>query len=99
MAIVLIILGVICALYGVAVMMVGSGTWFFAFWYILGAVLVALGCAVQAGAWDAMPLAALPMPSRSIIKGDAKSASIAAASWLRITPAAVPRYASSCPGS
>ena len=29
---------------------------------------------------DAMPLAALPMPSRSIIKGDAKSASIAAAS-------------------
>ena len=31
---------------------------------------------------DAMPLAALPMPSRSIIKGDAKSASIAAASII-----------------
>ncbi|MBO6290958.1 MAG: ribonuclease HII [Selenomonas sp.] len=31
---------------------------------------------------DAVPLAALPMPSRSIIKGDAKSASIAAASII-----------------
>ena len=58
MAIVLIILGAICALYGVAVMMVGSGTWFFAFWYVLGAVLIACGWAVHAGAWDALPLAA-----------------------------------------
>ena len=35
MAIVLCILGVFCVFYGVTVMLVGSGTWFFAVWYVL----------------------------------------------------------------
>lgn len=52
----LIIIGLACILYGVTVMLVGSGSLFFAFWYVLGAALIAVGWAVASGFWDAMPL-------------------------------------------
>ena len=55
MGIALIIIGIACALYGVSVMMIGSGTWFFAVWYALGAAFIVVGVAVQAGWWQALP--------------------------------------------
>ena len=51
----LIILGIVCVLYGVTIMLVGSGSTFFAFWYALGAVLVVLGLAIRSGLWNALP--------------------------------------------
>lgn len=56
MAIGLTIAGVVFLLYGVAVMMVGSGTWFFAFWFVLGAVFLGAAWAVHAGWWESMPV-------------------------------------------
>ena len=44
-------------IYGVAVMMVGSGTTFFLFWYVLGALLLAAGWAVHAAVWEGLPVA------------------------------------------
>ncbi|MBQ9042762.1 MAG: YdcF family protein [Eggerthellaceae bacterium] len=58
MAIALAVIGVACALYGVAIMAVGSGTWFFAFWYVLAAVFLAAAWAVHAGWWEGLPVAA-----------------------------------------
>ena len=55
MGIVLVILGIICILYGFAVMLVRSGTWFFAFWYVLGAVILAAAWVVLSGRWDGFP--------------------------------------------
>lgn len=55
MALALIVLGAVCAAYGVTVMFVGSGTLFFAVWYAIGAVLAGTGFAVQAGVWAALP--------------------------------------------
>ena len=54
----LIVLGIACVAYGVTVMMVWSGTWFFALWYVLGAMLVAGGVCVQSGAWAGFPAVA-----------------------------------------
>lgn len=47
--------GAACLLYGVAVMLVGSGTWFFAFWLASGAVALCASVAVQLGWWAALP--------------------------------------------
>lgn len=55
MAALFAILGVVCILYGVLVMSLASGTWFFAFWYGLGAVFLALGALMFTGLWDALP--------------------------------------------
>ena len=55
MGIALIVIGIICILYGIAIMMVGSGTWFFAFWYVLGAVVLFAAWIVMSGRWDALP--------------------------------------------
>ena len=55
MGIVLVILGVICVLYGIVIMRVGSGTWFFTFWYVLGAVILATAWVVLSGRWDGFP--------------------------------------------
>lgn len=55
MAIILIVIGIACAVYGVSVMMIGSGTWFFAVWYALGAAFIAVGVAVQMGWWHVLP--------------------------------------------
>lgn len=49
--------GMVCVLYGVAVMAVGSGTWFFAFWFVVGVVLLAFAGALRVGWWDTLSLA------------------------------------------
>ena len=56
MAQVLIGIGAACAAYGVTVMLVGSGTLFFAVWYAIGAALAGTGLAVRSGAWAALPV-------------------------------------------
>ena len=56
MTVALVATGIACALYGACVMMVGSGTWFFAFWYVLAALLIGSGWAVHAGVWEAVPV-------------------------------------------
>ncbi len=58
MGIVLIIIGIACALYGMTVMMVGSGSKFFLFWYVLAAVLAFIGWALASGAWSNFPVVA-----------------------------------------
>ena len=55
MALVLGILGLLCIVGGVSVMLLNSGTTFFAVWYALGAILLAAGWAVHAGMWAALP--------------------------------------------
>ena len=62
--IVLIAIGIACVLYGVAVMMLGSGTWFFAFWYVLGVVALVAAWAVISGRWEALPAIA-----RHVVEG------------------------------
>lgn len=57
MALVLCILGIVCVAYGASVMMLWSGTWFFAVWYAIGALFMLAAFAVHAGWWDAAPLA------------------------------------------
>ena len=64
MGIALIVIGFICILYGIAGMMVGSGTWFFAFWYVLGAAVLAAAWVVISGTWDALPAIA-----RHVVEG------------------------------
>ena len=54
--VVLGILGVICLAYGVTVMMIWSGTWFFGVWYVLGVLFLAFAWVLHSGAWDAAPL-------------------------------------------
>ena len=58
MVVVLTLLGFASIAYGVAIMMVGSGTWFFAFWYVLAAVLFGLAFSAHVGVWDMLPIAA-----------------------------------------
>ena len=58
MALVLLIAGIACVLYGLAVMAIWSGTWFFAFWHVLGLVLIGGAWALHAGAWDSLPATA-----------------------------------------
>ena len=58
MGIVLIIIGIACALYGMTVMMVGSGSKFFLFWYVLAAVLAFIGWALVSGTWSNFPVVA-----------------------------------------
>lgn len=52
----LCLLGAVCALYGVAVMMLGSGTWFFAVWFAIAAVLFGAAGAVHAQVWETLPV-------------------------------------------
>jgi len=53
-ATVLFVLGVVCALYGVAIFAAASGTPFFAVWFGIAAIFIALGWVVQAGYWDSL---------------------------------------------
>lgn len=57
MTIVLTIVGLACLAYGLSIMMVWSGTSFFAVWLALGALLLGGAWAVHAGWWEAIPLA------------------------------------------
>lgn len=50
----LFLIGAVFILYGVAVMLVGSGTWFFAFWFVLGAVVIGVAGSMLTGRWDAL---------------------------------------------
>ena len=50
--VVLCILGVACIAYGVTVMMIHSGTLFFAVWYVLGAMFLVAALATHAGWWS-----------------------------------------------
>lgn len=54
-SVLLVALGFVSLFYGVTIMMVGSGTWFFAFWYVLGAILLTAGWCVHVGVWAALP--------------------------------------------
>ena len=58
MALVLGILGLLCIIGGASVMLLNSGTAFFAVWYALGAMLLAAGWGVHAGMWAALPVLA-----------------------------------------
>lgn len=57
MAVALTIIGIACIAYGVTVMTLWSGTWFFAVWYAIGAVLLGLAWAMHSGAWGQAPVA------------------------------------------
>lgn len=63
MAIALTIAGIACLAYGISVMMIWSGTSFFAVWLGLGALLLGGAWAVHAGWWEALPL----VPRRVVI--------------------------------
>ena len=56
MPIVLAVLGVVAAAYGVVVMLVGSGTLFHLMWFAIGASLVALAALVASGVWAGIPM-------------------------------------------
>ena len=58
MVVVFTILGIASVLYGVSVMLIQSGTSFFAVWYVLGAGFLACAWATHVHAWDAIPVAA-----------------------------------------
>ena len=57
MGIALIVIGIACAFYGMTVMLVGSGSKFFAFWYVLAAALIIWGWTLASGAWERSPIA------------------------------------------
>ena len=58
MTLALCIIGAACLAYGLLVLSIASGTWFFAFWLALGAVLLGFAWALHAGWWAALPLGA-----------------------------------------
>lgn len=53
--IILIIVGILCILYGFVIMSVNSGTRFYAVWYSLGAFLIVLAALGLAGVWNLLP--------------------------------------------
>lgn len=55
MFIALTAIGIACIVYGLSIMMAASGSWFFVFWYVVGALLLAAGWLVRSGAWSAIP--------------------------------------------
>ena len=62
MAFVLLVLGVVCLAYGITILLVFSGTLFFAVWFVMGAALIAWSSLVARGTWEA-----LPSPARGIV--------------------------------
>ena len=60
MGAVLVVLGAICALYGLSVFVLSSatGTWFFLVWFVLAAALAFAGWAVHVGLWKGLPVLA-----------------------------------------
>lgn len=55
MDVVLIVAGAAAAAYGVSVMLVWSGTGFFAVWYAIGLALAGVGGAMRLGLWARLP--------------------------------------------
>ena len=58
LAVVLAVLGIACAGYGVAILLVRSGTPFFAVWFGMAAIFLFAAWAVYAGWWAAAPVVA-----------------------------------------
>ena len=58
MTTILTVLGIACLLYGLSVMLIWSGTGFFAVWFAIGIVLLSSAWALHAGWWNAMPVIA-----------------------------------------
>lgn len=56
MAIAFAIIGFACLAYGVTVMTLWSGTWFFAVWYAIGAAFLGVAWALHSGAWGQAPV-------------------------------------------
>lgn len=56
MVLILAIAGIACLIYGISIMMLWSGTGFFAVWLALGILLLGNAWAVHAGWWEAAPL-------------------------------------------
>ena len=50
--VILAIVGVACALYGIAIMALWSGTSFFMVWYVLAVIFLLAAWAVHTGAWE-----------------------------------------------
>ena len=57
MSVLLIALGALAIVYGVSVMLIWSGSGFFAVWYVIGAALAGCGVAMRMGAWQGLPRA------------------------------------------
>lgn len=55
MATLLIVLGAVCAAYGISVMLVWSGSAFFVVWLAGGAVLAGAGLLMRFGVWQGLP--------------------------------------------
>lgn len=58
MAITFAVLAVLCVVYGMLIMSIGSGTWFFAFWFVLAALFAGAFWVVYSGFWGGLPVAA-----------------------------------------
>lgn len=54
-SILFIIIGILCALYGIMVFMIRSGTVFFAVWFVLGAFFLLLGFLINAHYFETLP--------------------------------------------
>lgn len=57
MSVLLIALGALAIVYGVSVMLIWSGSGFFAVWYVIGTLLAGCGVAIRVGAWRGLPRA------------------------------------------
>lgn len=55
MSIALTIIGIACLMYGLSVMAIWSGTGFFAIWYIIGALVLAVAWCLHSGTWERIP--------------------------------------------
>ena len=53
--IILLVLGILCFIYGVLIQQVNSGTRFFMVWYLISVVLVAFSCFGILRVWDRLP--------------------------------------------
>ena len=54
-AILLMIIGILCILYGIAVFLIRSGTMFYAVWLALGAGFIFMSFAARVRLWDRLP--------------------------------------------
>lgn len=52
MGILLLALGALCIAYGVCIMLIWSGSAFFAVWYVIGGLLAGAGALMRAGIWQ-----------------------------------------------
>ena len=55
MILILEIIAIICIVYGVQIMLIGSGTWFFAVWFVLGIVFLGIAVALGLGWIETWP--------------------------------------------